>query len=176
MSCCYNNQLKNTKYVELTFLRTELLYDIKNIAYVEGDLIPSSGEHNRHQTFDVGEDGNVDIVTRTLNLAYTEVVDELYPFTKKDVECGTTKDDVLQEPFDYVIEMYVPEEFAQGTVDYLENLIHDFLVTKVLIDWLGMTNPERKAHWQERLEDISDKIEAVKHRRTGRIRRTLTPW
>lgn len=176
MSCCYNNQLKNTKYVELTFLRTELLYDIKNIAYVEGDLISSNGEHNRHQTFDVGEDGNVDIVTRTLNLAYTEVVDELYPFTKKAVECGTTKDDVLQEPFDYVITMQVPEEFAQGTVDYLENLIHDFLVDRVLIDWLGMTNPGRKTHWQERLEDIRDKIEAVKHRRTGRIRRTLTPW
>lgn len=124
--------------MELTFLRTELLYDIKNIAYVEGDLIPSDGEHSRHRTFDVGEDGNVDIVTRTLNLAYTEIVDELYPFTKKEVECGTAKDDVLQEPFDYVIAMQVPAEFSQGTVDYLENLIHDFLVNKALIDWLGM--------------------------------------
>lgn len=176
MGCCYNNKQKETKYVELTFLRTELLYDIKNIAYVEGDLIPSDGEHNRHETFDVGEDGNVDIVTRTLNLAYTECVDELYPFTRKDVECGTTKDDRLQEPFDYVIEMYVPTEFSQTTVDYLENLIHDYLVTRVLIDWLGMTYPDRKAHWQERLQDIEDKIQACKNRRTGRVRRTLTPW
>lgn len=176
MSCCYNNKTVESKNVELTFLRSELLYDIKNIAYVEGDIIPSNGEHNRHQTIDVGETGNVDIVTRTLNLAYTEVMDELYPFTKKEVECGTTKDDVMQEPFDYVIAMQVPAEFSQTTVDYLENLIHDYLVTRVLIDWLGITYPDRKAHWQERLEELSDKIQACKHRRTGRIRRTLTPW
>lgn len=176
MSVCLNNKRKLTKYVELTFLRSELLYDIKNNAYVEGDLIPSDGEHNRHQTFDVGEDGNVDIATRTLNLAYTECVDMLYPFTKKDVECGTTKDNVLKEPFDYVIEMHVPEGFSQTTVDYLENLIHDYLVIRVLIDWLGMTHPDRKAHWQEKLLSVRDKIEACKNLRTGRLRRTLSPW
>jgi len=176
MGCCRNNKVLQTKYVELTFLRSELLYDIKNIAYVEGDLIPSDGEHNRHQTMDVGEDGNIDIVTRKLNLAYTECLDALYPYTNKAVECGTTKDDVLQEPFDYVIAMQVPEDFSQTTVEYMENLIHDYLVTRVLIDWLGITHPDRKTHWLELLQGIEEKLEECKNRRIKRVRRTLTPW
>lgn len=176
MVICLNNKNMRMKQVELTFLRSELLYDIKNNAYVEGDLIPSDGEHNRHQTLDVCEEGNVDIATRTLNLAYTECVDMLYPFTKKEVECGTTKDDVLKEPFDYVIGMKVPEEFSQSTLDYLENLVHDYLVIRVLANRLGITNPGRRPYWQERLEDVKDKIEACKNLRTGRVRRTLSPW
>ena len=60
------------KTVTLTFKRDELLYDIKNMGFVEGDTKKVESEHERHQVMDVGEDGNVDRVTRVLDLTFSE--------------------------------------------------------------------------------------------------------
>ncbi len=60
------------KLVFLIFHRKELLYDIENNAYIQGDIMDKGDEHRRHQVIDIGQDGNVDRVTRILNLAYQE--------------------------------------------------------------------------------------------------------
>ena len=60
------------KSVRLTFKREELLYDIRNNAYVEGDVMQVNDAHDRHQVQDIGEEGNIDRVTRVLDLAHAE--------------------------------------------------------------------------------------------------------
>lgn len=67
-----------TKTVALQFLRTELLNDLDQYGYVEGDVqrvgdprneAEEHLRHGRHQTQDITQDGNIDIVTRHLDLA-----------------------------------------------------------------------------------------------------------
>lgn len=62
-----------TKTVKLLFKRSELLYDIKNYAYVEGDVMQVNTEHDRHQVQDIGETGNIDRVTKCLTLPMQRV-------------------------------------------------------------------------------------------------------
>lgn len=101
MVYCQNSQSK-TKAVTLVFKREELLYDAENYSFVEGDIMQAEDEHARHQVFDIGQDGNVDRVTRILNLVHSECVEMLFPYTKEEISDK-------QEPLDNV--MTVPEEY-----------------------------------------------------------------
>ena len=78
--CC--KKLQQTKTVTLTFKRSELLYDVENYSFVEGDIMETENEHARHQVFDIGQSGNVNRVTRVLNLTHAECVEMLYPYTR----------------------------------------------------------------------------------------------
>ena len=89
-----------TKTVKLLFKRSELLYDIKNYAYVEGDVMQVNTEHDRHQVQDIGETGNIDRVTKVLDLAYAESVEALFPYTKQDVEQVTEMDNMPTVVYD----------------------------------------------------------------------------
>ena len=51
MYCCHRNTLPN-KTVTLTFNRRELLYDIGNYSWVEGDVMKVEDEHERHPVID----------------------------------------------------------------------------------------------------------------------------
>ena len=167
---------ERTKQVTLTFLREQLLYDIKTIAYVEADVMRTEDEHQRHQVFDIGEDGNIDRVTRLLDLAIAHCVEVCYPYTKNPVEQETAMDDVLTETDAYVVRMWVPDDFSQTTVTLIERLIHELCVYRVLAGWFLIAYPDKAALWQQKAdqteEDIKDKLNA----RIGRVRRPLNPF
>ena len=59
---------ERTKKITLRFKREELLYDCKNYAYVEGDVMKTDDAHDRHQVQDIAEVGNVDRLTRVFDL------------------------------------------------------------------------------------------------------------
>lgn len=165
-----------TKTVTLTFKRDEILYDCKNYAYVEGDTMKTQDEHDRHQVMDIGEDGNIDRVTRVLDLAFADCVELCYPYSKVEVEDVTALDDTLQERDALVLSMLVPDDFSQTTVELLRRLIHELLVYKVMADWTSHTKPESEAKWTKKAEDVEEKITSSLNYRVGRVRRTLTPF
>ncbi|MGN1228653.1 MAG: hypothetical protein ACI4T5_03250 [Prevotella sp.] len=66
--------------------RSELLADLRALAYTEADKENDEG-HAKHQLMDLCEDGNVERVTRVLNLAAAELTEKLYPYTKKPMIC-----------------------------------------------------------------------------------------
>lgn len=160
----------------LTFKRDEILYDCKNYAYVEGDTMKTQDEHDRHQVMDIGEDGNIDRVTRVLDLAFSDCVELCYPYSKVEVEDVTALDDTLQERDALVLSMLVPDDFSQTTVELLRRLIHELLVYKVMADWTSHTKPESEAKWTKKAEDVEEKITSSLNYRVGRVRRTLTPF
>lgn len=177
MGCCRNkNQRPWTKTVTLTFLRSELLHDIGNNAYVEADVMKTDDEHDRHQVFDIVQDGNVERVTRVLDLTFAEINELCYPFTKTDVEDGTWDSDRYKEDYEYNIYMKVPDDFSQTTVLYLKELIHELLTCRVMADWMSITKPEAEANWLRKVESVRDRIKSVLFSRTGRTRRTLSPF
>lgn len=173
------NVPKYENKVTLTFKREELLYDIKNMAYVEGDVMPTDNEHDRHQVIDIGEDGNIDRVTRIMDLTIAHCTELLYPYSKSDVDSEEERDNTLTETDEYKIVMKVPTDFSKSTVSYLEKLIHELVVYKVLSDWMSITNlrnPNSAANWAAKIQQLKDDIESTLNARMHRVRRTQTPW
>ncbi|MBQ9203463.1 MAG: hypothetical protein IJ155_04385 [Prevotella sp.] len=165
-----------TKVVLLRFKREELLYDIGNYSYVEGDIMQTQDEHERHQVIDVVEDGNVDRVTRVLDLAFAQCVELCYPYSKVPVEDGTELDDTKSEPSVYELRLRLPDGFSQTTVTLLEKLIHELLVYKVMADWMSITKPTSKQNWEEKIQEIEGQVIGTLNCRRGRVRRTQTPF
>lgn len=179
MGCCCNknkNRKKWTKTVTLTFFRCELLHDIGNIAYVEADVMKTNDEHDRHQVFDIVQDGNVERVTRVLDLAFAAIDEFCYPYTKVNITDGASANDMYDEAYSYNIEMRVPDDFSETTFRLMKELIHELLVCSVLADWLSITKPEAEANWQRKIEGLKDRIKGVLFARGGRTRRTLSPF
>ena len=176
MYCIHDNGEPHTREVTLTFKRSELLYDIRNYAYVEGDIMDTQNEHAQHQTFDVAEDGNIDRVSRVLGLAHSECVEFLYPYTKVEVDETEERDDILDAPDEYVIEMKVPETFAKSTCNILERYIHEYLICRALADWFSITKPESAANWRAKAQEAYEGIMTSKTLRTKRTRRGMSPF
>ena len=197
-----------TKTVKMTFKREELLYDIRNNAYVEGDVMQAKTEHDRHQVQDIGEDGNIDRVTRVLDLAHAECEEALFPYTKENVEQESEMDDtptyieptadaedtmagseetLAEEEFtddtpvvkptgDYVIRLLVPDEYSKTTVRLIVRYIHEYMVCRVLSDWMSITNPPAAANWKAKQDEALEGMKEAVNFRTGRVRRTQTPF
>ena len=207
MHCCRpaayaTGMVARTKTVKMTFKRDELLYDIRNNAYVEGDVMQAKTEHDRHQVQDIGEDGNIDRVTRLLDLAHAECEEALFPYTKEDVEQETEMDDTptYVEPTadaggtvadpevftddmtaskptgDYVIRLLVPDEYSKTTVRLIVRYIHEYMVCRVLSDWMSITNPPAAANWKAKQDEALEGMKEAVNFRTGRVRRTQTPF
>lgn len=174
----YNNQ-NRTKTVVLTFLRSELLNDLDQYGYVEGDVMKADADHlkhGRHQTQDITQDGNIDIVTRKLDLKLAWCRETLYPWTKDPVMDNVTLDDILQDTQTYTITMTVPDDFSDTTAQWLEQLIHNLLVWWVLYYWLSITKPEAADKWLVLAKDAEEELQKSKSRLCGRVRRPLSPF
>jgi hypothetical protein len=162
--------------VVLRFGRNELLYDIKNYAYIEWDVTKVESAHDKHMIADIGEKGNVDRVTRVLDLTFAQCVELLYPYAKREVKGHSSRDNELEEEEEYVLRMKVPDTFSETTVTLLEKLIHELMVCAVLADWFSITKPDIAASWAARVEALETEIRRVKNRRSGRLTRKLHPF
>lgn len=174
----FNNN-DGTKTVVLQFLRTELLNDLDQYGFVEGDVMRADAEHlkhGKHQTQDITQDGNVDIVTRWLDLKLAWCREALYPYTKNPVMDNVALDDILGETGTYTIAMTVPDDWSDTTATYLEQLIHNLLVWWVLYNWLSITKPEGAEKWLALEQQAEDDIKGALARRCGRTRRPIRPF
>ena len=162
--------------VTLRFVRDELLYDIKNYCYVEGDTMERGDEHAKHQVFDVGETGNIDLVTRKLDVSFWKCVDLCYPYTKRALCHDMSRENELEEDDEYVMRMSVPPGFSETTVEYLTKLIHELMVYMVMAYWMSITKPESTETWQKKAESAEHEILTTLNNRIGRVRRTLSPF
>lgn len=168
MSCCIENEGAKLK-VKLTFEREQLLYDIKNNAYVESHVMAPETEHAKHMVADVGEEGNVDRMTRVLDLGISMCREMLYPWSKKEI-VKTEFDDKLKEREQYHINMSVPNTISQTTLTYVERLIHEYLVCRGVADWLSITNPSKSETWLAKAAEAEQEIRTSIHSRMERKR------
>lgn len=165
-----------TKTVTLNFKRQEIVDDLKQYAFVTGDILKTEDEHARHQIQDIAEDGNIDRVTRVMNLCMAECREILFPFTKDDVEDEESRTNTLTEVEEYNINMLVPDDFSNTTVTLLEQLIHEFIVARIMADWMSITNRPEEETWEKKAEEALTKIKRCKNARTGRTRRKMHPF
>lgn len=172
--CCNLDNNDITRTVRLTFLRKELLYDIKNYAYVESDVMSEEQQHSKHVLAEIGEEGNVDRVSRILSVVHAGVIEMLYPYTKS-LPIEEEIKDILESPDEYVIEMQVPETMSRTTLHLLSRLIHEYMVYRVLSDWLSITNPRASENWNAKAMLTEREINTTKNQRSTFTRGTH-PW
>lgn len=163
------------RIVRLKFLRKELLYDIKNYAFVEADVMGEEKQHAQHVLAEIGEEGNVDRVSRILAVVHTAVIEMLFPYTKAE-PIEEEIDNCLHAPDEYVVELNVPNTMSRTTLRHLSRLIHEYMVYCVLADWLSITNPQAAANWTAKAEAIKEEIEEVKNLRRKAFTRATHPW
>ncbi len=157
------------KKVTLVFRREQLLYDVKNYAYVESHVMAAETEHGKHMVADVGEEGNVDRVTRVLDLGVSMCREMLYPWAKRDID-KTELDDTLKERTEYRIEMSVPGTLSQTTLTLIEGLVHEYLVCRGVADWMSITNAQKADTWLAKAADAESEIRTTVHSRMKRTR------
>lgn len=160
------------KRAVLTYSRDWLLYDIKNRAYVTGGVIGEGDHaHNRHMVQDVGEEGNVDIVTRELNLAIARCREFLNPYTHREIDRPVI-DNKMREPTIYGIVLDISPDFSQTTLNLLAGLIHEYIVSYALAEWLSITDEAKAALWRDKYERLELEIRVcMMTSRKGKIRR-----
>ena len=169
-------EVARTKKVTLNFKRQEILDDLKQYSFVMGDILDTNDEHARHQIQDIAEDGNIDRVTRVMNLCMSECREILFPYTKEDVDVSEVRTNTLETVEEYNINLLVPDDFSDTTVTLLEHLIHEFIVSRIMADWMSITNKPETATWLEKADDVLTKIRRCKSKQTGRIRRKMHPF
>lgn len=167
---------ETSKHLLLTFYRSALLYDIKNLAFIEGDIIPDENIHAKHLTQDIGEEGNIDRVERVLDLTFAHIIEVCYPYTKKIVADGTNMNDLPTTAHDYAMDLTVPEDFSETTEKLIKEYVHNLLVYRVLEDWFSIVNPDAAANWRTRADEIETNLLGCLNARCGRRRRPMRPF
>lgn len=169
IDCGDNGQETGKRLVVLIFKRDQLIYDIENNCYVEGHIMTDADDEVRHTVQDVGQEGNVDRVTRALGLAHADIVERLYPFTQREIHHPVV-DDRLRELPVYSVFLNVPKTFSQTTINLLGKLIHELLVCTATADWMSITNPRKEEIWKRKAEDAMRRINQIKSNNKGRTR------
>ena len=157
------------RLVVIILKRDQLLYDVGNYCYVEGDIMPEDTQHSRHMVQDVIQEGNVDRVNRILNLAHSDVIERLYPFTQHEIHHPVVDDRLREKPV-YGIFLNVPETYSQTTLNLLGNLIHELIVCIAVADWMSITNPPKEETWKRKVEATLVRINQVKSQTRDRSR------
>ena len=176
---CFNSDAADcraTKSVTLVFHREQLLYDIKNYAYIEGHVWGEENQHAQHTLVEIGEEGNVDRVNRILAVVHAAAIEMLFPYTKQEPEDGEIICDRMFTPTDYNIEMNVPTTMSRTTLHLLNRLIHEFMVARVIYDWLSITHPDAARNWLDKALEAEEEITSVKNSRTGVLTRPSHPF
>ena len=169
IECGAGDREAGKRNVALLFNREQLIYDIENNCYVEGHIMTDAHDEVRHTVQDVGQDGNIDRVTRVLDLAHADITERLYPFTQREIEHPVVTDRMRKKPV-YGIFLSVPEKFSQTTLNLLGKLIHELLTCTATADWLSITNPPKAETWRLKGEEALKRINQVKGLRRGRTR------
>ena len=183
--------MHNLYPVILTIGRREVLDDVKQLAFVEGDIMEVSSEHARHQVFDIGEDGNVDRVSRVMDTSFARCVEACYPYSKEPVggfpnhgwccvgdvpKEPLAYNDMFRDPRFFNMKLLVPAGMSKTSLELLVRYVHDFMVAAVMADWLGITKPDAASKWSTKADQLEDSIKSVLSNRCGRVRRKLCPF
>lgn len=172
---CFLEEKDGTVNVMLGFRRDELLYDIRNCAYIEGHVAATEDVHVRHTIQDAGEEGNVDRITRVLDLSVSQCKEMLYPYTKHEIH-RFEWNDRLREPETYGIALLVPQSFSQTTLNLLEKLVHEYIVCMAVAEWMRITYPAKAATWADKALKTAEEIRMCLHTRRTGIRRKMHPF
>lgn len=157
---------KPRKRVTLSCGREELLYDIKQICYVSGDVLQDEMQDAKHQIQDVVEDGNVDLITRRLDEVHAEIEDIFCNDNNEYIEDGIKVDDKMGESSSYEITLCMDESTRISAVKLLQKYYHSLMVARVVMWWFMLVHPDEKKlePWVMRCESLESSMKNIVNR------------
>ena len=166
----------NTFKITMNFKREALLYDIANVAYVEGAIQIKDSAHDASFTMDIVQDDNVDRITRILDRVYAQCVKYLSPYTDESITENIELNDDFEETEVYTIVMNVPKTFLKPYAKYIKTLIHEYMVCTSLYEWLAITKPNNAVYWGSKAADTLQDIRATLNTSTRVFERPISPF
>lgn len=160
----------------LLFNRTDLLYDIAAQGFVIADLLPRDETNKSLHIADVVQDGNVDIVTRKMNLAYQKCKELLRAWAKTAPVDGETISNTFTESDQYQIVLTYPSNVSITTIELLSTLIHEYIVDRALFEWLSTNNREEMSIWYDKYTKLEKDISTCMNARGGATYRPGWPY
>ena len=77
------------------------------------------------------------------------------------MEDGERLDDTLVAPEEYTTVLKLPEGFAKSTLKLERTLIHEYMVCRVLQDWLSITFPNSAPNWETKMIQLKSKMKTA---------------
>lgn len=143
---------------ELIFLYDNLIYHIDNTAYIIGESVQDEELKQRIQ--DVTQKNNLDHIKSVLDLAYAEVNNLCYPYTKIPPAAPMGRDfNDLSDKKRYVIHLVMPPTTAKSSLELARERINEYFVWKVMNDWLKITAPDIAGKYSKDESKMGDLIQ-----------------
>lgn len=145
----------------LTIKKEEVLYDIANLAFVIADIHGSADAHAVHQTFDIIEGQNRDRIERVLSMSVA-IVREVLSRGSAEGNFNRLPSSLL--PSDIIFKIRASCHFngdLKSVMVILREIIHEYLVCRVLADWLSVTLPSLAGVWREKAALQLERLERL---------------
>ncbi len=168
MCKCGDNSDKETEIVRTKLSKEDILYDIANLGYIEGDVVGEDAIHVKHVIQDICQEGNVDRVERILELVWLRCLDILSPVSAPDEELD--RYEVLVAVKRIVLRRH------SAAVRSIPALVRELMTATVLWEWLGISNARAAEKWGIKCEDLWDRLRSIVLRLQSPVRRPLSPW
>lgn len=145
----------------MLFDKDDILYEIQHLAEAQGDAarIKDDATGALIERFkDVCTEENIDRPLRTIPLALSKCERMLLPWTKHPLGKHTSMKNDQEEKREFAIEIWAEEHLTSELAWSLMRNIQEYIEAYVLDDWSGLTYPEGRKYWSERLAVIEAEI------------------
>lgn len=112
-------------------------------------------------------------------LAHSECIEMLFPYIKDNVVTNDLKDQVPDMPEtdpDCNIKLCLPKGLSLSTVSLVEKQVNEYIVSRLLAEWMMASNIETHSYWIERYRSIRKQIGTTLTSRTVPVRRIPSPF
>lgn len=104
-------------------------------------------------------------------LAHAECVEMLFPYAMKEI---TDSEETQNDGYSIVIT--VSKEMSQTTVSLVERQINEYIVSRLIAEWMMVCNIDSHSYWLERYTSIRKQINRTLLSRMKPLRRTSRPF
>ncbi len=149
---------KKDKLLILEFKRQELVYEIGNLGYIIRDSSKRDTPDEYKNVADINANGNTDRISRLLDLAYADVMRILSAYVDHKVDFDAYGNDIQQDPDSYFVMITLKHEMPGTTENLLRIYIHEFMVAKVMSEWLSVVAPDKAGAWIDKVQTMETNI------------------
>jgi hypothetical protein len=160
----------------LELKRQELLYEIGNNGYIIRDSVKRETPDEGKNIADINASGNADRISRLLDLAYADVMRMLSAHVDHRVDTDAYGNDIQQDPDSYFVMITLKHDMPGTTENLLRIYIHEFMVAKVMGEWLSVVAPEQAAVWANKAQTMETNITVAMSARKSITRIKPSPW
>ena len=135
--------------ITITLAKAQLFYDIENITYTVG-LNRNTG-NNFEQVSNIqnnGEDGDRDMMLRSIETAFNEIKRNVNRFISESTTSSTNT--FTSETDAFTLNLSMPGNFNQASVDSIKSAAHEYIVDHALIDWFTAVKPDEVKIYAEK--------------------------